>query len=102
MFNHFFPDVKLYGTVCSFVIAGTGFWGCDFELLSCFGIRVCLFYDFEHFHYGKPFFIHTFTALIPKDPAGVKMSMDVRKKRGNAIGSTAKYLDTYMQFNYLC
>lgn len=45
-----FPDVKRDGTVCvcGFVIAGTGFWGCDFELSSQFGIRVCLFHDLEH------------------------------------------------------
>lgn len=81
--------MKLYGIVCGFVIAGTEFRGCDFGLLSRFGIRVCLFYDLEHFHYGKPFFLLTFTALIPKDLAGVEMSMDVKKKGENAIGSTA-------------
>lgn len=75
--------------VCGFVIAGTGFWGCDFELSSQFGIRVCLFHDLEHSRDGKTYFLPSFTALIPEDPTDVEMSMDVKKKGEDAIGSTA-------------
>lgn len=81
--------MKLDGTLCAFVIAGAGFWGCDFELSSQFGIRGCLFHDLAHSCDGKTHFLPSFTALIPKDPTDVEMSMDVKNKGEDAIGSTA-------------
>lgn len=87
MFDWFFPDVKLDGTVCGFTIAGTGSWGCAFELSPQFRIRACLF--LEHFHDRKTIFCPVLTGLIPKDPADVEMSMDVKKEGEDVIESTA-------------
>ena len=77
------------GTMCDFVTAGTGFCGCDFELSSQFGIRVCLFHHLEHSDDGKTHFLPSFTALILKDPTDVEMSIDVKNKGEDAMGSTA-------------
>lgn len=82
----FFPDVKLRWDHGSFVIARTGFWGCDLELSSRFGVRVCSWS--WAFSWWENYFLPSFTALIPKDPADVKMSVAVKKKGEDAIRST--------------
>lgn len=45
--------------------------------------------DLEHSCDGKTYFLPTLTVLIPKGLTNAKMSVDVKKKGEDAMGSTS-------------
>lgn len=63
-----------------FVTVGIGFWGCDLEISSLMIMIILVM--------AKTYFLPTLAALIPKDLTSVEMSVVVKKKGEDPIGST--------------